>query len=96
MEKPQGSLQTRIDSALLPRWARSPSDRATSNEKGATYSVPNPKQASRYTEVEVPAGVIIHVGEVANQGDGYIGGGSQVLVVGGVQEQWKVGAGDLD
>ena len=96
MEKPQGSLQTRIDSALLPRWARSRSDRATSNEKGATYSVPNPKQASRYTEVEVPAGVIIHVGEVANQGDGYIGGGSQVLVVGGVQEQWKVGAGDLD
>jgi len=67
-----------------------------SNEKAGVYSVPNPRQASEFIEVEVPAGVIVHVGEVANQGDGYVGGGSQVLVVGGVQPEWKIGSGELD
>ncbi len=73
-ERPLGSLQSMIDSALLPSWGN-----------GATC----------WTAVRVPAGSRINVGQVSNQGGAWVGGGSQVLVEGGVQSGWKIGGGSL-
>ncbi|QND84715.1 hemagglutination activity domain-containing large exoprotein [Chromobacterium vaccinii] len=82
MEKPAGSLQTRIDSALLPEW-------------GAVRGTNFRSQATDYTTIRVPAGTRIHVGEIGSQGGPWIGGGSQLLIEGGPQEAWKIGGGKL-
>jgi hypothetical protein len=82
LEQPLGSLQTRIDSALLPEWGR---------VQGTAFS----SQATYYTVIEVPAGTRVFAGEVANQGGAWVGGGSQLLIEGGVKETWKIGGGRL-
>ena len=71
---PKGSLQTQIDSALLPEWGN---------------------KASKYTVIEIPSGGKLKVGEVGYQKGLWSGGGTQVLVDGGVKESWKVGEGLL-
>jgi len=82
IEKPVGSLQTRIDSALTPEWGRI---------RGTSFH----SQATDYTAIRVPAGSTIHVGEVGGQGGTWVGGGSQVLIEGGPQEAWRIGGGKL-
>ncbi|MCQ8895784.1 DUF6531 domain-containing protein [Limnobacter humi] len=82
LEKPAGSLQTRIDSALLPDWG---------NIRGTPFSA----QASRYTSINLPAGTTIHIGEVGAQGGAWVGGKSQLLIEGGAQSAWKTGGGLL-
>ena len=82
LEKPAGSLQARIDSALLPEWG---------NIKGTNFSA----QATEYTAIRVPAGTRIYVGEVGSQGGPWVGGKSQLLIEGGPQRSWKIGEGKL-
>ena len=74
LDMPKGSLQTQIDSALLPEWGN---------------------KASKYTVIEIPSGGKLKVGEVGYQKGLWSGGGTQVLVDGGVKESWKVGEGLL-
>ncbi|MCC6074181.1 hypothetical protein ACFPTX_17040, partial [Pseudomonas sp. GCM10022188] len=84
LEKPAGSLQTRIDSALLPEWGKlrgNPLHR---------------QQATRYTIVIIPKGTRVYIGEVGTQGGAWVGGGSQMLIKdGAVLPGWKVGEGLL-
>lgn len=89
--KPQGMLQAQIDSALRPEW-------------GQMQDAPWRVQATRWVEVEVPAGTRIYVGEVANQsfidpntgqGGVWVGGTSQVMIEGGPQAAWVRGGGSL-
>ncbi|VAW60251.1 Rhs-family protein [hydrothermal vent metagenome] len=82
LEKPTGSLSTRIDSALLPEWGEI---------RGTHYR----NQATQFTKVKVPAGTTIYSGKVGSQGGAWVGGGSQVLVKGGVKDSWKTGEGKL-
>jgi hypothetical protein len=80
--QPMGSLQARIDSALLPEWGQ---------VGGTAFR----SQATHYTAIEVPAGTRVFAGEVANQGGSWVGGGSQLLIEGGAKEFWKIGGGGL-
>ncbi|OLL30852.1 hypothetical protein BTH42_14850 [Burkholderia sp. SRS-W-2-2016] len=82
LEQPSGSLQTRIDSALLPEWG---------NIRGTSFST----QASQYTTMQLPAGTNLHIGEVGSQGSAWVGGKSQLLIDGGAQPLWKIGGGVL-
>ncbi len=82
LERPVGSLQTRIDSALLPEW-------------GSIRGTPFSAQATHYTMVRLPSGTVIHVGEVGSQGGAWVGGKSQLLIEGGAQEAWKIGGDRL-
>lgn len=82
LEEPTGSLQARIDSALLPEWG---------NVRGTPFNA----QATQYTTVQLPAGTTIHIGEVGSQGSAWIGGKSQLLIDGGAQPAWKIGGGVL-
>jgi hypothetical protein len=82
LEQPAGSLQARIDSALLPEWG---------TIRGTSFRA----QATQFTAVELPAGTTIHIGQVGSQGGAWVGGGSQLLIEGGVQPAWKVGGGLL-
>lgn len=82
LEKPVGSLQTRIDSALLPEWG---------NLRGTAFDA----QATKYTIVELPSGTVLHIGEVGSQGGSWVGGKSQLLIDGGVQPAWKIGESPL-
>jgi hypothetical protein len=82
LEEPVGSLQSRIDSALLPEW-------------GAIRSTPFSSQASQYTIVEIPSGSLINIGEVSSQGGAWVGGKSQLLIDGGAQPEWKISEGKL-
>lgn len=82
MEVPRGSLQSRIDSALLPDWGR------------ISYT-PFRTQATNIVSVEIPAGTKLYVGEVGSQGSPWVGGKSQVLVEGGVNPVWKISEGML-
>ncbi|MFJ4376524.1 hypothetical protein ACIP1T_28400 [Pseudomonas japonica] len=82
LEKPLGSLMTRIDSALLPEWG---------GVAGTNFRA----QATQYTKIEIPKGTIIHVGEVGSQGGAWIGSGSQLVIDGGASEVWKIGQGVL-
>jgi hypothetical protein len=82
LEKPAGSLQSRIDAALLPEWG---------TVRGTSFR----SQATDYTTIKVPAGTRVHAGEVGGQGGPWVGGGSQLLIEGGPQEAWKIGGGKL-
>jgi hypothetical protein len=82
LEKPVGSLQTRIDLALLPEW-------------GNISNTPFYAQATHYTVIEIPAGTVIHVGEVGSQGGAWVGGKSQLIIDGRAQPVWKTGGGTL-
>ena len=82
IDKPLGSLQSRIDSALRPEWG---------NIAGTSFY----SQSSRYTEIMIPKGTVINIGEVGSQGGAWIGGKSQLLINGGVQKEWKIGERDL-
>jgi hypothetical protein len=82
LEKPRGSLQSRIDSALLPEWGKI---------RGTTFNA----QATHYSIIEIPAGTTIHVGEVGSQGGMWVGGKSQLLIDGGTKPAWKTGGGTL-
>jgi len=82
LDQPTGSLQTRIDSALLPEWG---------NIRGTPFSA----QATQYTTMELPAGTVIHIGEVGSQGGTWVGGGSQLIIEGGPQADWAIGGGAL-
>ncbi|CAH9068554.1 hypothetical protein PSECIP111951_04191 [Pseudoalteromonas holothuriae] len=66
-EKPGGSLQTRLDSALRPEWGR------------ITGSAHN-TQATHWTSINVPSGTTIHAGQIANQGGAWNGGLEQILI----------------
>ena len=46
--------------------------------------------ASHLNIVEAPAGTVVYVGEVATQGAQFVGGGTQVLVEGGVHPEWVI------
>lgn len=65
LEKPTGSLQARIDSALLPEWGKLRSNPVLR------------QQATQYTEALIPKGTSIYIGEVGSQGGAWVGGGSQ-------------------
>ncbi len=82
LDKPVGSLQTRIDSALLPEW-------------GVLRGTGFRSQATDFTTIKVPAGTRVHAGEVGSQGGQWVGGGSQILIEGGPQEVWKIDGGKL-
>ncbi|WP_418889018.1 hemagglutinin repeat-containing protein [Pasteurella testudinis] len=77
LDKPLGSLQTRIDSALKPEWG---------NVRGTNFY----SQADRYTEIIIPKGVVIHIGEVGSQGGAWVGGKSQFLINNGASPSWKI------
>ena len=83
LEKPQGSLQSRIDSALLPEWGK---------VRGTAFNA----QATHYSIIEIPAGTTIHIGEVGSQGGTWVGGKSQLLIDGGTIPAWKNGGGILE
>lgn len=74
LDQPLGSLQTRIDSALLPSWGNN---------------------ATQFSTIRIPSGTTIYSGQVGSQGGAWIGGGSQVLIEGGVNPAWKIGGGFL-
>jgi hypothetical protein len=76
LEKPRGSLQSRIESALLPEWAE---------VRGTPFRA---KQATQWVKIEVPSGSTIHVGEVSTQGSLWSGGKSQVLIEEKAKENW--------
>jgi YD repeat-containing protein len=82
LDEPAGSLQTRIDSALLPEWG---------HVKDTAWTA----QAQYYTAISVPKGTVIHVGEIGAQGGAWSGGGSQFLIDGGPNPAWKIGEGAL-
>ena len=84
LEKPTGSLATKINSALIPEW-------------GFLPNKVHVAQANQYTEIVIPAGTIIHIGEVGSQSQrgAFIGSGSQLLIKGGVKPDWVVGRGKL-
>ena len=85
LEKPTGSLATRINSALIPEW-------------GFVYpGKVHIAQANQYTEIVIPAGTIIHIGEVGSQSQrgAFVGSGSQLLIKGGAKPDWVVGRGKL-
>lgn len=82
LDKPLGSLQTRIDSALLPEWGKI----GDSN----FYA-----QASKYTEINIPKGTIIHIGEVGSQNGVWVGGKSQLLIENRANPEWKIIEGVL-
>ena len=82
LEKPQGSLQSRIDSALLPEWGK---------VRGTAFNA----QATHYSVIEIPAGTKIHIGEIGSQGGMWVGGKSQLLIDGGTKPAWKNGGGTL-
>ncbi len=82
LDEPGGSLQTRIDSALLPEWG---------NIRGTPFNA----QATQYTTIQLPVGTTIHIGEVGSQGGAWVGGKSQLLIEGGAQPAWKIGDGTL-
>ncbi|MBQ9725689.1 MAG: hypothetical protein IJV56_10210, partial [Neisseriaceae bacterium] len=72
LNKPTGILQSKIDSALLPEWGNiKVSDNVKINH-----------QATHYTEIKVPKGTKLYVGEVGSQGGAWVGGNSQVLFKG--------------
>jgi hypothetical protein len=72
LEKPQGSLQSTIDSALKPEWGH------LLDANG--IQLPGRSQATKWVAIEVPAGTHINVGEVGAQGGTWVGGKSQVLI----------------
>jgi hypothetical protein len=72
LEKPQGSLQSTIDSALKPEWGH------LLDANGS--QLPGRSQATKWVAIEVPAGTHINVGEVGAQGGAWVGGNSQVLI----------------
>jgi hypothetical protein len=72
LEKPRGSLQTSIDSALKPEWYH------LIDKNGK--EMPGRVQATKWVAVEVPPGTQINVGQVGSQGGMWIGGGSQVFI----------------
>ena len=84
LEKPTGSLATKINSALIPEW-------------GFLPNKVHIAQANQYTEIVIPAGTIIHIGEVGSQSQrgAFIGSGSQLLIKGGVKPDWVVERGKL-
>jgi filamentous hemagglutinin len=82
LEKPIGSLQTRIDSALLPEW-------------GKIENTPFYAQATHWVSIKIPAGTVIHIGEVGSQGGAWLGAKSQLLIKGGPQDAWRTGQGLL-
>ncbi|KGQ69427.1 hypothetical protein OA57_11665 [Chelonobacter oris] len=82
VDKPLGSLQSRIDSALRPEWG---------NIAGTSFY----SQSSRYTEIIIPKGTEINIGEVGSQGGAWIGGKSQLLINGGARKEWKIGEESL-
>lgn len=85
LERPQGTLQTKIDSGLLPEWGggRPPFD-------------PNMRsQATNWTAIMLPKGTTISIGEVGSQNGAWVGGGSQLLIKGGPNLEQKVGGGLL-
>ncbi|QBH29360.1 RHS repeat-associated core domain-containing protein [Vibrio vulnificus] len=84
LEKPAGSLQTRIDSALLPEWGKLKNNPVQR------------QQATQYTEAVIPKGTKIFIGEVGSQGSPWVGSGSQLLIRdSAVLPDWKVGGGYL-
>jgi hypothetical protein len=72
LEKPQGSLQTAINSALKPEW----SHLRDINGK----ELPGRVQATKWVSIEIQAGTQINVGQVGSQGGMWVGGGSQVVI----------------
>lgn len=85
LEQPQGALQTKIDSALLPEWGG-----------GKPPFNPNIRsQANNWSAIELPQGTTIYLGEVGGQQGTWVGGGSQLLIKGGPNLNWKVGGGTL-
>lgn len=84
LDKPKGSLQVRIDSALLPEWGEAASlDDVWRN------------QATHWTSVRLPVGTEIYIGEVGFQRSPWNGGDSQLLIKGGVDLKNKIGGGIL-
>ncbi len=84
LEKPAGSLQTRIDSALLPEWGKLKNNPV------------HRQQATQYTKAVIPKGTKIFIGEVGSQGSPWVGSGSQLLIKdSAVLPDWKVGGGYL-
>ena len=84
LEKPRGSLQTTIDSAIIPEW-------------GFLPNKVHIAQANQYTEIVIPAGTIINIGEVGSQSQRgpYVGAKTQLLIEGGAKPEWVVGRGKL-
>ncbi|MBV6320648.1 DUF4150 domain-containing protein [Duganella sp. HSC-15S17] len=85
LEKPIGSLQTRIDSALLPEWGGGK----------PPFSSSICSQATDWTAIKLPAGTAISVGEVGGQRGVWVGGGSQLLIKGGPDLSLKIDGGKL-
>ena len=87
LEKPRGSLETKINSALIPEWGYL----RDQNQKIHIA------QADRYTKIVIPAGTTIYIGEVGSQSQrgAFVGGGSQLLIKGGANPDWAVGRGKL-
>jgi hypothetical protein len=83
LEKPSGSLQSRIDYALLPEWAEI---------KGTSFRA---VQATNWVKINVPKGSTIYIGEVGNQGGSWMGGRSQVLLEERPLEDWIQQRGSL-
>ena len=84
LEKPRGSLQTTIDSAIIPEW-------------GFLPNKVHIAQANQYTKIVIPAGTIINIGEVGSQSHRgpYVGAKTQLLIDGGAKPEWVVGRGKL-
>lgn len=76
--KAQGSLQARIDQALLIEWAELV-------EKPWLTS-----QATRLSTMEIPAGNSIFFGEIGMQTGGFPGGASQFLIKGVPRPDWTI------
>ena len=84
LEKPRGSLQTTIDSAIIPEW-------------GFLPNKVHIAQANQYTKIVIPAGTIINIGEVGSQSHRgpFVGAKTQLLIEGGAKPEWVVGRGKL-
>lgn len=82
LEKPVGSLQTCIDSAIQSEWNRLP---------GTAFTV----QLSEFTTIRLPAGRRIYAGEVGYQGGVWVGGNSQIYIADTINPAWKIGGGGL-
>jgi hypothetical protein len=87
LEKLLGSLQTKIDSALLPEWG-------AGNAK-AGFNSGLRSQATNWTAIELPKGSRIYLGEIGGQNGSWVGGGSQLLIKGGPNLGWKIDGGLL-
>ena len=87
LERPRGSLETKINSALIPEWGY------LRDQNQKVHSA----QADRYTKIVIPKGTTIYIGEVGSQSQrgAFVGGGSQLLIKGGANPDWAVGRGKL-